>query len=241
MLDERAKEAVSRIAREAQQLFGADLVSLVLFGSAAGRDYVPGQSDLNLAIVLDKVRFEHLRQLNTRLAGWHEIGAAMPLLLDHESLNRGRDVFPMEFQDIQDMHQLLAGRDVFAALHIDWRHLRYQAEYEVRGKLLRLRALYAEVGADRQRLQRLLIDSVKTFLIVMRSLTRLRDQRAASSYVELLQEFETRTTVAFPTMRELVQIKLGRGAWPVDTEAMMRDYLAEVERLTNLVDTIQPE
>lgn len=238
MLDPHARQAVERITREAQELFGIDLVCLALYGSAAGEDFVPGKSDLNLAIVLKEVRFEHLRALQARLGGWHDLGAATPLLLDHDSLSRGRDVFPMEFQDIKEMHTLLAGEDVFAGLQIDWRHLRYQAEHEVRGKLLRLRALYAEVGADGERLQRLLVDSVKTFLIVMRGLIRLRERASVTAYGDVLSQFEARTSAAFPTMHFLLQVKLGRQKWPADAEALMRSYLSEVQRLTDLVDVI---
>lgn len=241
MLDKTTRQAVVRIASEAQELFGADLVSIVLYGSAAGKDFVAGKSDLNIAIVLDKVRFEHLRGLNTRLPGWHELGAAMPLLLDRKSLEQGRDVFPMEFQDIKEMHELLAGEDVFANLDIDWRNLRYQAEHEVRGKLLRLRALYAELGNDSERLQRLLVDSVKTFLIVMRSLVRLHQRQSSASYFDVLDQFETRMAAKFPEIRNLLEVKIGRRVWPQDTEVMVRGYLSEVERLTDLLDGVQPE
>ncbi len=241
MLDQRAQQALTRISREVQELFDGDLVCLALYGSAAGEDFVAGKSDLNLAVVLKEVRFEHLRALHTHLRDWRELGAGTPLLLDRDSLSRGRDVFPMEFQDIKEMHKLLAGEDVFAGLQIDWRNLRYQAEHEVRGKLLRLRALYAEVGPDRERLQRLLVDSVKTFIIVMRGLIRLREPAAATAYGEVLSQFEVHTSATFPTMRFVLQVKLDRQTWPADTEAMMRSYLSEVQRLTDLVDVIQPD
>ncbi len=243
MLDKPSKQAVATITREAKDLFGTELVCLVLYGSAAGSDFVPGQSDLNLAMVFGKLRFEHLLQLRTRLPGWHELGAAMPLLLDRESLQRGRDVFPLELQDIKETHSLLAGEDLFSSLQIDWRHLRYQVEHELRGKLLRLRALFAEVGDDPIRLQRLLVDSVKSFLIVMRGLIRLRVPQAARSYPEVLAQFEFLWTCQLPTTKRVLQIKLGQEAWPSDAasiETILRGYLADVEHLTAIVDAMGP-
>lgn len=243
MLDDSSKQAVATITREATELFGAELISLVLYGSAAGSDFVPGQSDLNVAMVFDKLRFEHLQQLQTRLPGWHQLGASMPLLLDRESLQRGRDVFPMELQDIKESHELLAGEDLFATLPIDWRHLRYQVEHELRGKLLRLRALYAEVGGEPARLQRLLVDSVKSFLIIMRSLIRLRVPQAPGSYPEILAQFESLWTCQLPATKHVLRIKLGQQVWPSDAasiETILRGYLADVERLTAVVDAMGP-
>lgn len=243
MLDEPSKQAVAKITHEAKELFGDELVCLVLYGSAAGSDFVPGQSDLNLAMVFDKLRFEHLQQLRTRLPGWHQLGAAMPLLLDRDSLQHGRDVFPIELQDIKEMHELLSGEDLFFALPIDRRNLRYQIELELRGKLLRLRALYAEVGGEPVRLQRLLVDSVKSFLIVMRGLIRLRGPQAARSYPEVLAQFESLWACQLPATKRVLRIRLGQQGWPAEpapVEEILRGYLLDVEHLTAIVDAMQP-
>lgn len=236
MLDQRTEDALARIAAEIEGLFGPDLLCLALYGSATGRDYVSGKSDLNLAIVLEELRFEHLTRLHGKLPGWHAVGVAMPLILDRSTLERGCDVFPMEMQDIQDAHRLLRGSDVFAALSIHWHHLRDQAEHEVRGKQLRLHALYAEVGAENTRLQQLLLDSVKTFLIVMRSLLRLRHRHRNASYGDVLAAFEHSTQHSFPSIGRLLHIKLGEEAWPRQLEPLVRSYFTEVADLVRLVD-----
>jgi len=236
MMDQRAEDALARIAGEIDGLFGTELLCLVLYGSGAGRDFVPGKSDLNLAIVLRNLRFEHLQLLHGKLAAWHALGAAMPLILDPATLARSCDVFPMEWQDIQDTHRLLRGHDVFADLTIRWDHLRDQAEHEVRGKQLRLHALFAEVGAEYDRLQPLLLDSVKTFLIVMRSLLRLRHKQRTSSYTDVLAAFEQTTQHPFPTMHQLLRIKLHEDVWPRTIEPIVRSYFEEVANLVGLVD-----
>jgi len=241
MLDAKSERAIARLTDEVRHLFGADLVSLVLYGSAVGEDFIPGQSDLNLAIVLDRLRFADLQALQRHLAAWHRLGAATPLLMDRQFLARARDVFPMELRDIQAQHRVLFGEEVFATLCIDGRHLRYQAEHEARSKLLRLRVLFAEVGADRRRLRALMLDSVKTFVIVMRNLCRLRGGEGPPRYLAALDEFERLTALSFPAIRRLVRIKLGLEPWPDGLDETFASYLDEVERLVDLTDRMVPE
>jgi len=238
MLDPQTEKTIKQVAEQVRSLFGQELVCLALYGSAAGEDFVTDRSDLNFAIVVERLTFAHLKALHEHLPRWHKRGVATPLLLDRRWLERSRDVFPMEFHDLKAQHRMLYGEEVFATLPIDSRHLRYQAEHEVRGKLLRLRALYAEVGADRKRLEALLLDSVKTFLIIMRNVIRLHGGEGRTPYLQVLDAFEAHAAVRFPTMRHLVQVKLGTQQWSDGIDATFSSYLDEVERLVDLVDRL---
>jgi hypothetical protein len=235
-LDPKSEKAIGQIAEQIRQVFGSDLVSLVLYGSAAGEDFAPGRSDFNFAIVVERLTFGHLKSLHRYLPAWHKLGAGTPLLLDRRFLERGRDVFPMEFFDIKAQHRIIFGEELFATLSIDSRHLRYQSEHEARSKLLRLRTLYAEAGADRRRLEALLLDSVKTFLVIMRGFLRLRGGEAHPRYPAVLDAFEKYTGVFFPTMRHVLHIKLGSERWTGGMDATVAAYLDEVERLVDLID-----
>jgi hypothetical protein len=241
MIDAQSEKTIAQFADQVRVLFGSELVCVALYGSAAGEDFVPGRSNLNFAVVVERLTFVHLKALHPYVQKWRKLGVATPLLLDRRFLQHGRDVFPMEFHDIKAQHRVLYGEEVFATLAIDGRHLRYQAEHEVRGKLLRLRALYAEGGAERKRLEALMVDSVKTFLIVMRNFIRLRAGQSHTAYLQVLDQFETHFAVHFPTMRHLIGVKLGRDRWVDGIEDTFRAYLEEVERLVELVDQIMPD
>jgi hypothetical protein len=240
MFDAQSEKTITQVTEQVRRIFGKDLVSLALYGSAAGEDFVPGKSDLNFAIVLERVTFPYLKALHQHLPKWHKLRVAAPLLLDRQFLDRARDVFPMEFHDIKEQHRVLYGEDVFAILAIDARHLRYQAEHEARGKLLRLRTLYAEVGTERKRLEALMLDSAKTFVIIMRNFVRLRRGESRTRYLQVIDEFERQFQQTFPTIRNLVQIKLGMQRWADGIEETFRSYLDEVERLVDLVDRTPP-
>jgi hypothetical protein len=237
MLDPQSEKILVQFIQELRSLLADELIAVALYGSGAGSNFVPGVSDLNVVIVVKEARFDVLQKLQPHLAAWHVQGFAVPLLLDREFLQRSRDVFPMEFHDIKEQHRLLWGEEVFRALEIDTRHLRFQAEHEARSKLLRLRALYLEYAGDPLRLQVLMLDSLKTFLILMRNLIRLHGKTGLLTYVEVLDQFEQRFHQAFPRMRQLIAIRAGQQQWPgtaiVD---FFRDYLTEVQQIVAVLD-----
>ncbi len=236
MLDARTERSIAQLTGLIRAAFGSDLVGLILYGSAAGEDFVPHRSDLNFAIVFEKTQFSHLRILHEQMPAWSKFGMAMPLLLDRRFLDGARDVFPMEFLDIKAQRRLLYGEDVFATLTVESDRLRYQSEHEARSKLLRLQALYVSVGADRQRLQSLVLDSVKSFAIIMRNLLRLRCGRAPIPYRIVLREFAKEFAVEFPIMERLIRVRENAERWADDPDEVFSRYLEEVERLVDLID-----
>jgi hypothetical protein len=237
VLDAQTEKTLAQFTQELRQLLADELIAVALYGSGAGANFVAGASDLNVAIVVKEARLDVLQKLQPRIAAWHQQGFALPLLLDREFLQRGRDVFPMEFHDIKEQHRLLWGEDVFRDLEIDSRHLRFQAEHEVRSKLLRLRALYLECAGDQPRLQALILDSLKTFLILMRNLIRLHGKAGLLTYTDVLAQFEQYFQRTFPRMRQLLAIRAGQQQWPATaTTDFFGDYLAEVQQVIGIID-----
>jgi len=241
MIDPQAQRILAQVSDEVCQLFAPDLVSLVLYGSAAGADFIPQRSDLNLAIVLNRVTIEHLRKLHGKLAQWHTQRVATPLLIDRDFLQHACDVFPMELFDMQGQHRILWGDDVIAPLRLEGRHLRYQAEHEARSKLLRLRAMYAEFGDDAERLRTLLRESVKTFVLLLRNLLHLRTGEHLLSLDESTGRFEEVFEKRLPALRKIQRMKREEIAWPSDLHELFAAYLAEVEVLVALIDHLPVE
>ncbi len=237
MLDAQSEKALTQFTQELRHLLADELVAVALYGSGAGENFVFGRKDLNIVIIVREVRFAVLQKLQPRIAAWHKLGLALPLLLDREFLQRSRDVFPMELYDIQEQHRLLWGEDVFRAVVVDGRHLRFQAEHEARSKLLRLQALYLECAGDRTRLRALMLDSLKTFLILMRTLIRLQGISGLLAYREVLGQFEQHFQCSFPRMHQLLAIRTHEQDWPAGAvEDFFRDYLTEVQRLVGIID-----
>ncbi|MBI1814235.1 MAG: hypothetical protein HYR72_04610 [Deltaproteobacteria bacterium] len=100
MLAAKTEQVLATVTERLRALFSARLVTVALYGSAVGPDFVAGQSDLNLVVVLDTVGFADLQALQAEFSGWRKQGLATPLLLDQRFLRDAADVFPMELEDI---------------------------------------------------------------------------------------------------------------------------------------------
>jgi hypothetical protein len=230
------ESTLTQFAQELHDLLGNQLVAIVLYGSAAGENFVPGSSDLNIAIVVQRMEFAVLKKLQPHMIPWHKRGFAVPLIVDHNFLQHSRDVFPMEYSDIKEQHRTLWGDDVFGTLAIGGEHLRFLAEHEVRSRVLRLQALYLERAGDPPRLRQILLDSLKTFLTLMRHLLRLQGKSGVQNYAEVLSLFEQHFHVSFPEMHRLIAIRQGK-EWPHEPATeFFREYLEDVQRFVALID-----
>lgn len=236
MADTKTEKHLDRVVAEARSAFGEELVSVVLYGSGARAGLFDDRSDLNLAIVVEEVSFALLRRLASCLPGWRKLGCASPLFVDRGFLERARDVFPMEILDIRAEHRVLHGEDAFAGLEIDFDHLRFQLEQEARGKLLRLRTLFAEVGGKPQPVRDLMVDSSKTFVILIRALLRFRRIDVPAIEPRVLDLFEEEFVLPLPALREVLLVRAGSAGWERDTLDTFADYLADVEKLVDRID-----
>jgi Nucleotidyltransferase domain. len=119
-----------------------NLVSVILYGSAATGDFQENVSDYDLLVVLRHVTPKDLRDAYVAAREWLEMGHRLPVYLTVSELKDAADVFPIEYHQMKKAHIVLFGEDILGEVDISDQNLRHQIEYELRGKLLRLRKLY---------------------------------------------------------------------------------------------------
>ena len=237
-LDTRRESELQSFAAQVRDAVGPALLGVVLYGSGAGEDWIEGSSDLNTAIVLERVGVAALDSLAPVVARWRKKGLALPLVVDREYLERARDTFPMEIEDIRRQHRVLLGPDPFAHLEPDKATLRRECEQEAFGKLLRLRTLYVEHLDSPKALERLMLDSLKSFLILLRHVLRLRGAEAPSaSYAAVLAQGE-KVLGPLPAMSELLARRGGRRLTRGARE-LAHAYLGEAERIVEAVASLR--
>jgi len=159
---------VQQLVEKLQKAFDDRLVSVVLYGSAAGADHHAQFSDYNILCVLTHITPRELGDGEPILRWWREQGSPSPLLLTEQEVETSTDCFAIEFNDIKRQHQLLFGKDVISGLVVDHTFYRAQVEHDLRAKLLRLRQKAAGMLSDADLLCRLLLDSVSTFCVLFR-------------------------------------------------------------------------
>src|SRR5580658_4302173 len=159
---------LDQLVEKLRKGLGPDLVSVVLYGSAAVGDHHEKFSDFNVLCVLKQVTPAQLGATETIFRWWREQGNPSPLLLTEDEVRTSTDCFAIEFHDIREHHRVLFGADVVSSLTVDTCFYRAQVEHDLRAKLLRLRQKASGVLSDKDVLCRLLVDSISTFCVLFR-------------------------------------------------------------------------
>ncbi len=163
-MEKKLSDLVTRL----QEAHKDRLISIILYGSAAGGDHVEKFSDLNVMCVLTGITTSDLARSEPIFIWWRELGNPAPLLMSEYEVRTSTDCFTIEFHDMQERRRVLHGKDVIADLVIDRSFYRAQVEHELRAKLLRLRQKAGAVLSDGKALLRLMLDSVSTFCVLAR-------------------------------------------------------------------------
>ena len=77
---------------------GANLESLLLYGSAASDEFHAEYSDVNVLCIVRELSASALQSLAPAVNWWTKSKHPAPLIFTLEELHRSADVFPIEFQ-----------------------------------------------------------------------------------------------------------------------------------------------
>src|SRR2546425_9979785 len=91
------REAARRAVDAAQRAVGEKLRGAALYGSAAGGEFHPAHSDVNVAFVFSTLGAAELSALTHANRTWRSARVVRPLLLSEESLRRSLDSYPLEY------------------------------------------------------------------------------------------------------------------------------------------------
>ena len=213
-----------------------DRYALVLIGSAARADFVPGFSDLNLLLVTEQLDPGTLGLLSPALARWRKTGNPPPLLLTGEELARSADAFPLEIHDIISAHVLLRGKDPLAGLSVRLADLRRALERDGRGKLLRLRQGYAEVAGKPAEITALARLSVGGILLLLRATLALSGAEVPAGAAAVAAAAGTRLGFD-PAAMTAIAGHRSDARWRCTPE-QFESYLATVERVVRFLDEL---
>jgi hypothetical protein len=147
---------------------GANLESVILFGSAAAGDYHPEFSNVNLFCVIRDSSFAALQALAPAVKWWNAQKQPPPLFMTHDEIKHSTDLFTIELLDMQQHHRVLFGEDVVQGLTIPPKLHRVQVEYELREKLALLRQHLLLASGNDSRMWELLLRSVPSFATLFR-------------------------------------------------------------------------
>ncbi len=216
---------------------GANLKSVVLYGSAVTGEFHKKHSDLNVLCVLERLGVTALESLNRTAAWWAGKGHPAPLVFSLEELRRVADVFAIELLDIKANHHVLFGEDVFAALSVPLTLHRAQVERELSTNLVRLRQSYLARRRDRKALLRLMTTSVSTFAALFRHALIVLGEESPERKREVFERLAKLLGFEAAPFHAVLDVREGkRRERDLDVEGTFRAYLEGVTRVADEMD-----
>jgi hypothetical protein len=235
--DEKLAEFVKRL----QAAAGANLESVILYGSAARGETHEGFSDLNVFCTMRALGVDELAQLSPAVIWWtSKQKEPPPLFFTAQELRESAGVFAIEFYDMQKSHRVLYGADALAGITVPMNLHRVQVEHELRTLLLKLRMHFLHQAGDAKEVRSILAKSHASVLTLLRhTLIALGDEppdapRDVFSQVAALTGADS---LAFEPGLEIRESGKSTG----DVAAAYGAYLSAIEKVIAALDRQLPK
>jgi hypothetical protein len=238
-IPEKPQDIFVPLTGDYQKIFGKDLVSLILYGSAANGHYVKGKSDINLLVVLTSAGMDKLADVLDTVQTWKKSSVAVPLVMTKEFIENSLDCYPIEFLNMKNSHILIYGENVLAPLKFKPEDLRLQIERELKGKLILLRNGYLEAGGSARQIKQLISRSLTAFTSIFNALLYLKQESAPRHRRDTIKEIARLFAVDAGVFLNCADIKEGVDKLSgKEVEEVFKKYLQEVEKICNMVDAL---
>jgi len=231
--EEKINEFVSRL----KQAAGDNVLSVVLYGSAAEGEFHPEYSDLNLLCVLKDTSFAALSKIAGAVDWWRKRKHHPPLVLAPQELKDTADVFSIEFVDMKQRHRVLYGEDVLHNLDVPMHLHRSQLEYELHEKLFLLRQHILVAGSGEKDLWEVMLNSLTSFTTLFRHVLIEFGEQGRKHSRGAVEELALRLNFDSSAFVQLMDVRAKRSDRKQfrATDVAGR-YLTAIETVTTAVD-----
>jgi hypothetical protein len=236
-IPDQPQEVFVPLTSDYLKVFGSELVSLIVYGSAAAGSYVKGKSDINLLVVLTDAGKNRLDVAFDTVKYWKKRKVATPLVMTKEFIETSLDSYPIEFLNMKNSHILVYGENVLANLAFQPADLRLQIEREIKGKIILLTQGYLETEGSARALRQLIGRSITAFISIFNALLFLKQGKAPQTRRETIQEACNLFSLDAAVFELCSDIKEGKDNLSgKEISNIFKKYLQEVEKIGNIVD-----
>lgn len=204
-LPPKSGREIAGFIKNLKEIYSGDLISVILYGSAASGEFVPGHSNLNILVILKSTELLFLKRASKIIKRFKNI---TPLFLTKEYILSSTDIFPIEFLDMRENYILLYGQDLLKEIHVDLRNLRFQCEQELKARLLNLKQAYLSLNLRPENLKEPLFKSFTSILHILRNVLRLKGVQPDYQKEELLKELAAYFKIEIGHWEKILKAKL---------------------------------
>ena len=228
---------VAAYADKLMSALGTNVKSVAVYGSAAGADYVPGRSNVNIVVVVDKLSADMLACLVSIVEIGKRQRIVPPLIVTPEYVRSSLDVFPIEYQEIRDSQVVIYGDDAIGPIDVSRDHLRLECESQLRAAILRTRQAYLEMGARKRGAEQVLHASLTSLVPVLRAMLRLAGTEPPRGKADVIKAVGETFGIPTATFTAILRDKAGdEKIGGSDALRVLGSYIDEVEVLASRLD-----
>jgi hypothetical protein len=233
------EDVFSTITEDLKQIFGNDLLCLILYGSGASGHYIPGRSDINFLVILSEQGMNLLDRAVRLVSQWRKSNVAIPLFMTKDDILSSLDSYPVEFLNIKDNHVLVYGEDFLDTIPFEAGDIRLQCERELKGKIFHLRTGFLETEGTSKRIRELIKVSITAFISVFKALLYLKGIDIPQGRREVIKTVAEIYTIEPNVFLQCLDIKDGTDRTAAsDIQGVFSSYLNEIGKLSKIVDRL---
>jgi hypothetical protein len=231
------KERIVPYCQELMELQGENLLGICVYGSSTGKDFIPKKSNVNLLVVLKVLGAQELKKSLRLVNKGMKKGIVAPLFLTPEYITSSLDSFPIEFMEIKENHILIYGENPLAQISIEREGIRLECEKELKGKLVRLRQAYLEIGLKAKGIEALLIESLSSLIPIFRNMLRLKGIDPPLGKEEVISSFASEFDIDRDVFLAVLRDKKGdERIGKEKVEDFFAKYIGTIQKLSRVVD-----
>ncbi|MBN1662012.1 MAG: nucleotidyltransferase domain-containing protein [Deltaproteobacteria bacterium] len=225
------------ITEDFKHVFGEDLVSVILYGSGARGDYVPGKSDINLLIILSRPFVDVLDRTVDAVGKWKKRNVAVPLFMTKPFVLSSVDAYPVEFLNMKLNHIVVYGESVLDDLEFNPTHLRLQLEREFKGKVLHLQTGFLETQGKPKKIRELIKISFNAMIALFNAILYLKNIDIPRDKRRIIKALADAYPINPSVFLKCAEVKEGTDHYSsAEIDAVFRNYLQEISELSGFID-----
>lgn len=233
MIDNRLDEFVHMLKAAA----GANLKSVILYGSAATGEFHVKHSDLNILCIVDEADAAHLEALHGPVQWWIRREQRPPQVFTLAELGRSADVFTIELLDMKSRHRVLYGENVLAEISVPMKFHSRQVERELRTDWLRLRQAILSAPAKPKARLEIMLASFSAFTALFRHALIALGQPPAETKREAIERVAELAGGDPAGFRAILALREGKlKARDIDMEKTLNQYSEFVAQVADQFD-----
>ncbi|NLE01259.1 MAG: hypothetical protein GX640_15440 [Fibrobacter sp.] len=183
-------DIIEKLTSDCLSIFGDNLISMALFGSAVSHEYTPGVSEITTLILISDNSIASLYRYSSVFEAWSKQKVTLPIFLSGTSLKIFSQINPVQLLDIQSSYRIIYGEDFINDLPIEQEFLRLDCLKLLDRLMVESKSKFIINNGRKKELQNFLEFSIYEMLPLLKALLVLHGKKIPYASTEIISSVE---------------------------------------------------